>query len=64
MVKSLNLLHQLENKDSFGHLLLKSFDELNMRKDGIFLSDTYPTAVFLGVINPDGGMEIGVADMD
>ncbi|CAI2374377.1 unnamed protein product [Moneuplotes crassus] len=60
----LKFITSIGKNDSFGHLLNKSFDDLKMRKDGIHYSSDFPTAVFCAVINPSGGMEIGVNDMD
>ena len=43
---------------------MRSFDQLHMRKDGVYFSEEYPTAVFWAVMDVHGGLEIGVNDMD
>jgi len=61
--RDLKFITSIGDKDDFGHLLLKCFDELGLRKDGIYFSDKYPTAVFCAVMDVHGGLEIGVNDM-
>jgi len=50
-------------KDMFGKLLLDNFDELGIRKDGIYISDRNKTAIFSGVVNQRGEFVTGVSDM-
>ena len=62
--KGLKFITSIGKGDSFGHLLMRSFEELGMRTDGVHYSDQHPTAVFWAVMNLHGGLEIGVNDMD